>query len=101
MYVCMYVCMYVKFGERWCEMINRPLMDRLADASALNAHWMFAVSSECIVAIIQLARQCTPPNTRYSPWETRSLPCSMRIKKERILGTEASDNATTLLTSEK
>ena len=22
-------------------MINRPLMDRLADASALNAHWMF------------------------------------------------------------
>ena len=25
------------------EMINRPLMDRLADASALNAHWMFAV----------------------------------------------------------
>ena len=40
-------------------MINRPLMDRLADASALNAHWMFAVSLECIVAIIQLARQCT------------------------------------------
>ena len=63
------------------EMINHPLMDRLADASALNALLMFAVSSECIVAIIQLARQCTPPNTRYSPWETRSLPCSMRIKK--------------------
>ena len=35
-------------------MINHPLMDHLADASALNAHWMFAVSSECIVAIIQL-----------------------------------------------
>ena len=62
-------------------MIKRPLMDRLADASALNAHWVFAVSSECIVAIIQLARQCSPPNTRYSPWETRSLPCSTRIKK--------------------
>ena len=65
-------------------------MDRLADASALNAHCMFAVSSECIVAIIQLSRQGTPPNTRYSPWETRQLPCSMRIKLERILGTEAS-----------
>ena len=67
-------------------MINRLLMDRLADAYALNAHWMFAVSSQCIIAIIQLARQCTPPNTRYSPWEIRSLPCYMWIKKREYLG---------------
>ena len=50
-YVCMYVCMYSL--EKACgEMINRPFLDRLADAFALKAHWMFAVSSACIVVII-------------------------------------------------
>ena len=92
LYMHMYVCMYVKFGESWWR----------DDKSSTNGSLSRCMCTECtldvcsqlplfsIVAIIQLARQCTPPNTRYPPWETRSLPCSMRIKKERILGTEAS-----------
>ena len=68
--MCVCVCSLEKAGG---EMTNRPFPDRLADASALNAHWMFA-SSRVIVRY---------PTTLFAnPWESRSLPCSIGTKKK-------------------